>query len=194
MLGEPIRDRRAERHEATRAEILAAAWAIAREEGLGAVALREIARRIGMQAPSLYSYFRSKSDLYDAMFAQAWSDLRENKPDSDSLPADPRAALKAMAHFYFDWGRADPARYLLSSQRVIPGFEPSPEAYAPAVDVRKERVEEFARLGIPADAIDLYTAIVGGLVSQQVSNDPGGDRWKPQVDRAMDAFADHVGL
>jgi AcrR family transcriptional regulator len=194
MLGEPIRDRRAERHEATRAEIIDAAWAIAREEGLGAVALREIARRIGMQAPSLYSYFRSKHDLYDAMFAQAWTDVMEKKPRADTLPDDPRAALKEIAHFYFDWAVADPARYLLTSQRTIPGFEPSPEGYAPAVDVLNETIATFEQLGIPADALDLYTAFVGGLVAQQVANDPGGNRWKKQVDRAMDAFADYVGL
>ncbi len=194
MLGETIRDRRAERHEATRAEIIDAAWAIAREEGLGAITLREIARRIGMQAPSLYSYFRSKNDLYDVMFGQAWADVRDSKPSADSLPADPRAALKVIAHFYFDWAVADPARYLLTSQRTIPGFEPSPEGYQPAVDVVNETLEQFDRLGIPRDSLDLYTAFIGGLAAQQVANDPGGNRWKKQVDRAMDAFADYVGL
>jgi AcrR family transcriptional regulator len=194
MLGEPTRDRRAERHEATRAEILDAAWAIAREEGLGAVALREIARRIGMQAPSLYSYFRSKNDLYDAMFAAAWTDILESKPAADSLPDDPRAALKVIARFYFDWAVADPARYLLTSQRTIPGFEPSPDAYQPAVDVVNETLATFGRLGIPADALDLYTAFIGGLCAQQVANDPGGNRWRKQVEPAMDAFADYVGL
>lgn len=194
MLGEPIRDRRAERHEATRAEIIDAAWAIAREEGLAAIALREVARRVGMQAPSLYSYFASKNAMYDAMFAQAWSDIRDKKPAYDELPEDPRAAIKQVAHFYFDWAVADPARYLLTSQRTIPGFDPSPEAYQPAVDVVNETVELFDHLGIPADALDLYTALVAGLCAQQVANDPGGDRWKRQVDRAMDAFCDYVGL
>jgi AcrR family transcriptional regulator len=194
MLEQPTRDRRAERHQATRAEILDAAWAIAREEGLGAVALRGVARRVGMQAPSLYSYFTSKHDLYDAMFAQAWTDVLENKPPVEELPEDPRAAVKVIAHFYFDWARKDPARYLLTSQRTIPGFEPSPEAYAPAVEVMNETLTTFDRLGVPHDAVDLFTAFVGGLAAQQVANDPGGDRWEPQVDRAMDAFCDYIGL
>jgi AcrR family transcriptional regulator len=194
MLGTPTRDRRAERHEATRAEILAAAWAIASEEGLGAIALREVARRVGMQAPSLYSYFRSKNDIYDAMFAQAWTEILRSKPSTESLPPDPRAALKVIAHFYFDWAVAHPAAYLLTSQRTIPGFEPSADGYQPAVDVMNETFEQFDRLGIPRDAMDLYTAFVGGLAAQQVANDPGGARWKKQVDAAMDAFADHVGL
>src|SRR5712671_561911 len=70
MLGTPSRDRRAERHEATRAEILEAAWEQVRAEGLAALSLRDLARRVGMQAPSLYSYFDSKHAIYDAMFAQ----------------------------------------------------------------------------------------------------------------------------
>ena len=56
------RDRRAERREATKAEIVDAAWELARAEGLGAISLRDIARAVGMQAPSLYGYFASKHD------------------------------------------------------------------------------------------------------------------------------------
>src|SRR5204862_6114637 len=144
---------------------------------------REVARRVGMQAPSLYSYFASKNAMYDAMFAQAWSDIRDKKPAYDELPEDPRAAIKQVAHFYFDWAVADPARYLLTSQRTIPGFEPSPASYAPAVAVIEETKQLFARLGIPEEEIDLYTAIIAGLIAQQVANDPGGTRWKKQVDR-----------
>jgi AcrR family transcriptional regulator len=171
-----------------------AAWAIAREEGLAAISLREVARRVGMQAPSLYVYFRSKHDLYGAMFGQAWADLRDRKPPHESLPADPRAAMKEVANFFFDWAVSDPARYLLTTQRTIPGFEPSAENYEPAVDVMNDTISLFKRLGIPAEDVDLYTAFIAGLTAQQVANDPGGDRWKKQVDRAMDAFCDAVGL
>ena len=70
MFESPTRNRRAERHEATKAEILEAAWELARTEGLAGLSLRDVARRVGMQAPSLYSYFDSKHAIYDAMFAQ----------------------------------------------------------------------------------------------------------------------------
>src|SRR5215472_3019213 len=74
-----VRDRRAERREATRAEILAAAWELVRAEGLAALSLRDLARRVGMQAPSLYSYFDSKHAIYDAMFAQGAQDFLERE-------------------------------------------------------------------------------------------------------------------
>ena len=70
MLGEPMRNRRAERRDATRAEILDAAWAQVRADGLAALSLRDLARSVGMQAPSLYGYFESKHAIYDAMYAQ----------------------------------------------------------------------------------------------------------------------------
>ncbi len=40
------------------------------------------------------------------------------------------------------------------------------------------------------EAVDLWTAIVTGLTDQQISNDPGGDRWTRLVDRAVDMFFD----
>ena len=73
MLDAPIRDRKLERRAAARAEILDAAWAIAREKGLSDLTLREVGSRVGMRGPSLYSYFDSKNAIYDAMFGQAWS-------------------------------------------------------------------------------------------------------------------------
>ena len=46
---------------------------------------------------------------------------------------------------------------------------------------------ESAGAGTP-EHLDLWTALVGGLATQQVSNDPGGDRWRRLVDRAVDMF------
>src|SRR5664280_2816824 len=95
MLGTPLRDRQAERREATRTEILEAAWDIARENGLADLTLRDVAARIGMRAPSLYSYFTSKNAIYDAMFGQAWADyLATVEALLPGLPRSPRAALQ----------------------------------------------------------------------------------------------------
>ena len=41
-------------------------------------------------------------------------------------------------------------------------------------------------------ALDLLTAIGNGLADQQISNDPGGDRWSRLVDEAMEMFFNHV--
>lgn len=196
MLDRPIRDRQSERREATHAEILAAAWELAREKGLADLTLREVGSRIGMRAPSLYSYFDSKNAIYDAMFGQAWrqclSGLDELEP---TLPRSARRILKAISRAFFDFAVADLARHQLMNQRTIPGFVPSSAAYAPAVQVLDRTRAHLARCGVTrAQHADLYVAVVGGLIDAQQANDPGGDRWARLLDQAMDMFADHVGL
>ena len=39
--------------------------------------------------------------------------------------------------------------------------------------------------------VDMWTALVTGLVDQQVSNDPGGDRWTRLIDESIDMFLAH---
>src|SRR6476619_6200550 len=158
MLGTPSRDRRAERHEATRAEILEAAWEQVRAEGLAALSLRDLARRVGMQAPSLYSYFDSKHAIYDAMFGQGSRQYVE-RATAVPVTGEPLADLKAGMHFFIEFCTEDPVRYQLLFQRTIPGFEPSPESFAIAVEGLDRLRARFADMGLhdPA-ALDLLTA------------------------------------
>ncbi|MFN2318700.1 MAG: TetR/AcrR family transcriptional regulator [Dermatophilaceae bacterium] len=196
MLGITNRDRKAERREATRLEILDAAWAVAREQGLTQITLREVADRVGMRAPSLYTHFDSKHAIYDAMFGQAWSEcLAIFEGVKDQAPDDGREALRFAARTFFDFAVNDLPRHQLMNLRTIPGFEPSAEAYAPAVATLDLAREVFACHGITAqEDLDLYTAVVGGLVDSQQANDPGGERWSRLVDRAVDMLADTFDL
>jgi AcrR family transcriptional regulator len=190
----PNRDRRAERREATRQEILDAAWEIARHQGLSAVTLREVAGRIGMRSPSLYSHFDSKNGIYDAMFAQAWGELCDVF-DAMPPPAAGRRGMLAGAEAFFGFAVADLARYQLMNQRTIPGFRPSDEAYAVSIAVYERMRETLRRCGVHAQAdLDLWTAIVGGFVDQQLANDPGGTRWRRQLPRLVDMYCDEVGV
>jgi AcrR family transcriptional regulator len=149
-----------------------------------------------MRAPSLYWHFDSKMALYDAMFGQAWGSYLEVQEDVDTrLPASPRAALKMSARSFFDFCVQDPVRHQLMNVRSIPGFTPSSQAYAPAVEVLERLQRRLARLGISdAAGVDLYTAVVAGLIDQQLANDPGGDRWSRLLDRALDMYATEMNL
>ena len=192
MLVEPTRDRRSERHAATRAEILDAAWDLARTEGLAGLSLRDVARSVGMQAPSLYSYFDSKDAIYDAMFAQGASAFLDGKAGID-LTGDALADLKAIMHYFVGFCTSDPARYQLLFQRTIPGFEPSAESFAVSIEGLEATRLALADLGFTdPEVLDLLTAIGTGLTDQQISNDPGGDRWIGLVDEAMEMFFAHV--
>lgn len=192
----PNRDRKAERRAAIRGEIVAAAWEVAEQHGIGGITLREVALRVGMQPPSLYTHFDSKNAIYDAMFEQAWSQYLRVTDDAISrLPQEPRAALLFMAETFFDFATANAPRHQLMNQRVIPGFEPTPRAYQPAVAVLERFGSTLRLLGVedPA-AVDLATALIGGLVNQQLANDPGGSRWRSLLPRVMTMYANEVAL
>src|SRR5690242_5007774 len=159
MLGTPKRDRRAERREATRAEILEAAWDLVRAEGLASLNLRDLAARVGMQAPSLYSYFDSKHAIYDAMFAQGAQEILDREREME-VTGDPLQDLQAGARMFVGFCTEDPVRYQLMFQRLIPGFEPSPESYAIAVETLEIVRERLAASGLtdPRD-LDLLTGV-----------------------------------
>ena len=195
----PNRDRQAERREATRREILDAAWDLAHEHGIAGFTLRDIAARVGMQAPSLYSHFPSKTAIYDAMFGEAWAAylavVEEMTAEVQRHPQPPRQLLKTIATHFFDFAVADPERFQLMNVRVLHGFTPSPEAYAPSIAVYEAARAQLVALGATRDEdLDLYASIVGGLCEGQISNDLGGTRYRRLLDRAMDMYADDLGL
>jgi AcrR family transcriptional regulator len=192
MVDKPVRDRRGERHAATRAEILEVAWAVARTDGLAGVSLREVARRVGMQAPSLYSYFDSKNAIYDAMFAQGAQAFIDHQVPL-VVTGVPLADLQAHMRSFVEFCTRDSARYQLLFQRTIPGFEPSAESFGLSIQGLELIRARLAAIGIEdPEALDLLTAIGTGITDQQISNDPGGDRWSRLVDGAMEMFLDHA--
>lgn len=146
-----------------------------------------------MQPPSLYSYFESKNAIYDAMFAQGAQQFVDEQRATMPRPDDPLLALKAVLHFFVEFCAADVARYQLLFQRTIPGFEPSPESFRISQDNLAELGELLARCGVEDPAmLDLFTALGTGLTDQQLSNDPGGDRWIRLIDDAVEMFYDHM--
>lgn len=176
-------------------EILDAAWSVSREVGLAQITLREVAERVGMRAPSLYTHFESKNAVYDAMFEQAWNEcLQLFEALQADVPDDGREALRFVARAFFDFAVSDLPRHQLMNLRTIPGFTPSPQAYAPAVATLSLAADLFSIHGMSEEDLDLYTAVIGGLVDAQHANDPGGDRWSRLLDRAVDMLADEFCL
>jgi AcrR family transcriptional regulator len=187
-----MRDRRAERHEATTAEILAVAWDLVRTEGLAGLSLRDLGRRVGMQAPSLYSYFDSKHAIYDAMFAEGCRQFLDRQRQM-VITGDSLRDLIMIMRLFVDFCTENPVRYQLLFQRTIPGFEPSAESFAMSVEGLTAMRGQLAEMGFTdPEVLDLLTALGTGLADQQISNDPGGDRWIRLVDDAMEMFFNHA--
>ncbi len=187
-------DRRAARRQETKDQIVAAAWELVRDQGLAGLAMRDLGERVGMRAQSIYSYFASKHEIYDAMFhegylafAAAMAEVQTVAGDEAPDAVDARTTARELAHRFFRFCTSDPVRYQLLFQRTIPDFEPSAESYAVALEVYQAMAHQLARLGsVDPEAVDLWTAMLTGLTDQQISNDPGGDRWERIIDRAVD--------
>ena len=190
MSGKPNSVRRSERRQETQREIVQASWDVVREHGLAGLSMRDLGERVGMRAQSIYSYFASKNEIYDAMFLegyQAFATWMDAAVDDDETDGDVVRTARAATHAFVEFCTGDPVRYQLLFQRTIPDFTPSAEAYAVAVHAYDQMSRRLTGVGVRDQAtLDLWTAVLTGLTDQQISNDPGGTRWTQLVDRAVD--------
>jgi AcrR family transcriptional regulator len=178
---EPGPDRRQRRRRQTIAEILEVALEVMGEEGVGGLSLSEVARRMDIQPPSLYKYFSSKLAVYDALFADG---VRQQKAAVEAAiegvePGLP--ALRAGTAGLVRWSVEHPVLAQLLFWRPVPGFEPSAEAFAPAVEVMddaRQAIQDTVDRGqLHPDAasdrgLALFTCLASGVISQQLANEP----------------------
>lgn len=195
-------DRRSRRREESVLEILDVALEVMAEEGVAALSLSEVARRMGLRPPSLYQYFPSRMAIYDALFERGMRQVLEVVEQYRArLAGDPIAAITDAQDAMFAWVLANPVLAQLLYWRPVPGFEPSARAFEPAL-----RQVEFAREGLRAavdagqlapaavseEGVALYTVLVSGVISQQLSNEPaarpGQGRFVRLAPTALDMF------
>jgi AcrR family transcriptional regulator len=181
-------DRRKARHQAKRAEILAQAWVLAHRDGLAAISLRDLADSVGLRQPSLYVYFESKLNLYDAMFADGYRQLLSFVAER-RYAGEPRHALARFLGDLVQFSSDDIVRHQMLFQRTIPGFEPSAEAYALALEFYEVARRLLAAASVTDQRnIDIFSAMANGLAHQQVANEPGGRRWVRLAARVTEMF------
>jgi AcrR family transcriptional regulator len=176
-------DRRQRRRQETIEQVLDVAVAVMAEQGVAGLTLGEVARRMGIRPPSLYGYFDGKHALYDALFERGGRLLLDHlraveaRMTGADLVADYRQGLGEFAR----WAVERPAYSALLFWRPVPGFTPSERAYGPAIAVVETGRAAVVRLrdaGFLAPDVDVdralrqSTAIVAGVVSQQLSNAP----------------------
>ena len=184
-------DWREARRRSAHDTIIDVAWSLVSEEGLAGLTLRDLARRAGITAPTVYAYFNSKNAIYDAMFGRAATEFALTMAEPYECD-DPRDQLVAIANRFSQFCTSSPTRYQLLFQRTLPDFEPSPESFAPAILALEGVRELLVVYGISeARHADIWTALIVGLVDQQISNDPGGDRWTRLIEESVDMFITH---
>ncbi len=194
-------ERRQRNRDEMQKAILDAARLVMREQGVAALSLREVARRVKMQAPSLYTYYPSKMALYDALFLEGirrYAAYREVNMGEHSSFWD---TLHDWVETYMGFAQEHPELYQLCFERPVPGFVPS-----------EASMEESRRLlagseGILAKAVDngeilldipyhqardLIIAMIQGLTSQHLANEPdlpiGSGRYGALIPAAVSLF------
>lgn len=106
-------DRRARRHEATRAEIRTTARALLVERGPDAVTVNAVARRMGISGPALYRYYASHQALAGALGADIHADLlmHLNTCREAGADASPGATLLRLGHGLRRWALDHPEEF-----------------------------------------------------------------------------------
>ena len=101
----------------------------------------------------------------------------------------PRETLVRFVRDQVEWSGADFVRYQLLFQRTIPGFAPSAESWALALEFYEVASRILGAAGLTEQSdIDLFSALMSGMASQQAANDPGGTRWAQHAEIAVDMF------
>lgn len=177
-------DRRHRRREETIEQILDVAVEAMEEFGAAGLSLGEVARRMGIRTPSLYVYFDSKNALYDALFERGWRELDrslERLPDAPTVPSKAPAYVRQLGEAFIRWAIANQGYSQLLFWRPVPGYEPEPSAYRAAVDVLAKARDVMLKLrdcgGLRPDvdvddALQIWTVLISGIVSQQLANAP----------------------
>jgi AcrR family transcriptional regulator len=194
----PRPDRRARRRQETIEEILDIAREVMTEEGVNGLSLAEVARRLGVQPPSLYKYFPSLMAIYDALFlrgqmenlAEMRRGMATAEPGLDALTAGLEASGR--------WALANRAVAELLFWRPVPSFRPSEAAFAPSVEMVEMQRHALAaavaagQLGPEAndeDAVFVVSTLIVGVLSQAFANEPdlpwGEGRFTPTLARLM---------
>lgn len=193
--------RRQRNYDAMKQSILDAAREIMRADGVAALTMQELARKVEIRPPSLYHYFASKMEIYDTLFRygfQLFGEAMENAGErAGSFLEDLRLSMEA----YMTFALENPDLFQLCFERHVPGFIPSEESLKVSIEalkratgrinVRLERGEFSPDMPLPR-VMDLTSAMMHGLVALHLANEPhlplGQGRFGSLIPDAVSVF------
>ncbi|NCF67807.1 MAG: TetR family transcriptional regulator [Chloroflexi bacterium] len=193
----------AQRRERNRQEmidgILQVSRDIMRDKGAAALNLNEVARRVGVKTPSLYSYFPNKMAIYDAVFRKGMEMFAEAITIPEGISG--WDCFQYVFEAYMSFAVENPELYQILFERPVPGFVPSEESMAFSIASLNRGREEMAEIiaeigidpGVPIEqAMDLTIALSHGITAQHMANEPhlpvGEGRYGSLIPQAVALF------
>jgi AcrR family transcriptional regulator len=166
-----VEERRRELYDFKKLQILRTAETVFSEHGLEGTSLRAIAKAAGYTAPAIYTYYRTKEELYGEIIRRSLDELRA-RIDAFAGDGDPIEILRAALFGYYAYYRDHPHQldlglYLFSGAR--------PAGVTPEIDRDlnrrfKEIVDRIAafyddawRVGPEASAAAASAAVVHAI-------------------------------
>jgi AcrR family transcriptional regulator len=173
--------RRERNREEVRRAILDAAREVMREEGVAALNLNEVARRVGMKTPSLYEYFSGKLAIYDALYLEGVRLYGESRIKRKEQNLNFWEFVEQAIYYYLNFAYRNPDLYYLVFERPVPEFVPSEESM---VESRKllgnlnpifqEAINKgVIKTDLSVEAVrDIFILVLHGLTSMHMANEP----------------------
>ena len=171
------RERRQRNHDEMRNGILEVSRAVMREQGIAALNLNEVARRVGITTPALYTYFPGKMALYDALYRMGIRLFREAEEQLWRTTEPNWERIQAWFELRLALVEANPDLYHMVFDDPIPGFVPAPESMD---EVRKigqaalRGISEVIEAGVmrphlsATQATDILFTMRRGIVAEHV--------------------------
>jgi AcrR family transcriptional regulator len=160
-------------HGDLRPALVRASLALIDEAGIGALSLREVARKAGVSHNAPYHHFKDRGSLLAALVEDGFAVLAQEMAAARADAPDARARLEACGLAYIRFALKSPARFKLMFRPELTGSDAEAavaQASTPALDTLTGAIVEaqaggLAPAGDPKPLVLTCWAAVHGLAS-----------------------------
>lgn len=184
--------------QTNKGKILQAASELFLQGGVSALSVRAIAAKAGVSTIGIYSHFKGKDGLLEALYIEGFEMVSKAMEVDDR--SDPRGSVVAACGRYLDIAENHKAHYQLIFGEAGAGYEPS-EAARAASAAAFDRLVSFTSIVLPSEssvadkqkkALEVW-ALMHGFVSLRhhaVAEALPGMDWRALVLGAVEKFID----
>ena len=168
---EPL-SRRGRARADTVLEIKQTARKVLVERGVDGLALRAVAREMGMTAPGLYRYFASREDLVEHVVADLYDELTDvlEAVRDAAEPATPGVQLMSVARAFRQWATTNRAEFGLLFGSAAEGLMPVEDLHAPGEHLTQVASRRFG--GVFAELVARIYLEQGFAVPDEADIEP----------------------